>query len=86
MRADDVNEDDSSLIVKSATASKMLSIFRQMEEAATKEVIPDGPKPLKSFTPPPDYKGIFSVSTSVDFSFQCLLILFTCFFTRLCTK
>lgn len=70
MRADDVNEDDSSLIVKSATASKMLSIFRQMEEAATKEVIPDGPKPLKSFTPPPDYKGIFSGSTSGDFFFN----------------
>ncbi|KAI5735434.1 hypothetical protein M8J77_018239 [Diaphorina citri] len=57
VRAEDPIEDDSSLVVKSATASKMLSIFRQMEEAASKEVIPDGPKPLKSFTPPPDYKG-----------------------------
>ena len=38
------------------TARKMLSIFRQMEENATKEDIPDGPKPLKRFTPPPEDK------------------------------
>ncbi|CAA3004639.1 Hypothetical predicted protein, partial [Olea europaea subsp. europaea] len=57
VRADDQIEDESSVVVKSATASKMLSIFRQMEEEASKESLPDGPKPLKSFTPPPDYKG-----------------------------
>lgn len=32
----------------------MLSLFRQMEEKT--EEVPDGPKPLKCFTPPPDYK------------------------------
>uniref|UniRef100_A0A8D8X089 Xin actin-binding repeat-containing protein 2 n=1 Tax=Cacopsylla melanoneura TaxID=428564 RepID=A0A8D8X089_9HEMI len=57
VRADEPQEDDSQVVVKSATASKMLSMFRQMEEAASKEVVPDGPKPLKRFTPPPDYKG-----------------------------
>ncbi|KAL1456417.1 hypothetical protein WDU94_001148 [Cyamophila willieti] len=57
VRADEPVEDDSQVVVKSATASKMLSMFRQMEQEATKEVVPDGPKPLKRFTPPPDYKG-----------------------------
>ncbi|XP_043272862.1 xin actin-binding repeat-containing protein 2 isoform X11 [Venturia canescens] len=52
VRADDrVNE-----VVRTDTARKMLSIFRQMEEKATKEDIPDGPKPLKCFTPPPEDK------------------------------
>lgn len=37
---------------KSHTASKMLSMFRQLEEH--KEQRPTGPKPLKRFTPPPD--------------------------------
>lgn len=32
----------------------MLSLFRQLEERT--EEVPDGPKPLKCFTPPPDYK------------------------------
>ncbi|KAL0271311.1 UNVERIFIED_CONTAM: hypothetical protein PYX00_008442 [Menopon gallinae] len=41
-------------IIRTNTTSKMLSIFRQMEEKT--EEIPDGPKPLKCFTPPPDYK------------------------------
>ncbi|XP_075229512.1 uncharacterized protein LOC142329075 isoform X17 [Lycorma delicatula] len=53
IRSDDRVEDDS-VIKRSQTTSKMLSIFRQMEEA--KESVPDGPKPLKRFTPPPDYK------------------------------
>ncbi|GFG36649.1 hypothetical protein Cfor_02825, partial [Coptotermes formosanus] len=42
-------------VMKTNTAKKMLSIFRQLEENAAKEDIPDGPKPLKRFTPPPDY-------------------------------
>jgi hypothetical protein len=37
---------------KTHTASKMLSMFRQLEEH--KEQRPVGPKPLKRFTPPPD--------------------------------
>lgn len=32
----------------------MLSLFRQMEVATPS--VPEGPKPLKCFTPPPDYK------------------------------
>lgn len=53
VRSEDKLEDEE--VKKSNTAKKMLSIFRQMEENATKEDIPDGPKPLKRFTPPPDY-------------------------------
>ncbi|XP_076241819.1 uncharacterized protein LOC143183907 isoform X2 [Calliopsis andreniformis] len=52
VRADDrVNE-----VVHTDTARKMLSIFRQMEENATKKELPNGPKPLKRFTPPPEDK------------------------------
>ena len=52
VRADDRIDE----VVHTDTARKMLSIFRQMEEKATKEDIPDGPKPLKRFTPPPEDK------------------------------
>ncbi|XP_076759508.1 uncharacterized protein LOC143428486 isoform X3 [Xylocopa sonorina] len=52
VRADDrVNE-----VVHTDTARKMLSIFRQMEENACKKEVPNGPKPLKRFTPPPEDK------------------------------
>nr|XP_018902063.1 PREDICTED: transcriptional regulator ATRX isoform X13 [Bemisia tabaci] len=55
VRADDpVSNEADNALMKSQTTSKMLSIFRQMEEA--KDTVPDGPKPLKRFTPPPDYK------------------------------
>lgn len=52
VRADDPVDE----IVRTDTARKMLSIFRQMEENASKEELPDGPKPLKCFTPPPEDK------------------------------
>ncbi|XP_023244940.1 uncharacterized protein LOC106644885 [Copidosoma floridanum] len=52
VRAEDRAED----VVRTDTARKMLSIFRQMEEKATKEELPEGPKPLKRFTPPPEDK------------------------------
>ncbi|XP_049781625.1 glutamic acid-rich protein isoform X1 [Schistocerca cancellata] len=52
VRSDDKIEEE---IVRSKTTSKMLSLFRQLEENASKEDIPEGPKPLKRFTPPPDY-------------------------------
>ncbi|XP_078053259.1 uncharacterized protein LOC144478834 isoform X5 [Augochlora pura] len=52
VRAEDrVNE-----VVHTDTARKMLSIFRQMEENATKQEVPKFPKPLKRFTPPPEDK------------------------------
>ncbi|KAK9499706.1 hypothetical protein O3M35_002702 [Rhynocoris fuscipes] len=54
VRADDKLEEEET-VLKSQTTSRMLSMFRQLEEQ--KEVIPDGPKPKKCFTPPPDYKG-----------------------------
>lgn len=60
VRAEDpVNE-----VVHTDTARKMLHIFRQMEEQATKEDLPDGPKPLKRFTPPPEDK--FAKATASD--------------------
>lgn len=52
IRADDRIDE----VVHTDTARKMLSIFRQMEENASKEDLPDGPKPLKRFTPPPEDK------------------------------
>lgn len=39
---------------RSSTTTKMLSVFRQMEENERVHHSDDGPKPLKSFTPPPD--------------------------------
>jgi hypothetical protein len=43
-------------LVRSQTASRMLSLFRQMENEGSREHVPAGPKPLKRFTPPPDYR------------------------------
>lgn len=45
--------DDPTIAAKTHTASKMLSLFRQMEEKKHTSV-DTGPKPLKRFTPPPD--------------------------------
>ncbi|XP_061941788.1 uncharacterized protein LOC107996281 isoform X31 [Apis cerana] len=60
VRADDrVNE-----VVHTDTARKMLSIFRQMEENACKKELPNGPKPLKRFTPPPEDK--YAKATASD--------------------
>ncbi|XP_071449658.1 uncharacterized protein [Hetaerina americana] len=55
VRCEDRAEDESEVVVKSHTTTKMLSLFRQMEENANKDEVPEGPKPLKRFTPPPDY-------------------------------
>lgn len=49
-------EDRVDEVVHTDTARKMLSIFRQMEENACKKEVPNGPKPLKRFTPPPEDK------------------------------
>lgn len=49
---DDDDQDELELTGKTHTASKMLSVFRQLE--GHKEQRPVGPKPLKRFTPPPD--------------------------------
>lgn len=42
------------MAAKTHTATKMLSIFRQLEEKNANEPVPTGPKPLKRFTPPPE--------------------------------
>ncbi|KAK2586138.1 hypothetical protein KPH14_001411 [Odynerus spinipes] len=60
VRADDRVDE----MVHTDTARKMLSIFRQMEENACKEELPEGPKPLKRFTPPPEDK--FAKPTASD--------------------
>lgn len=62
VRADDRGEE----VVRTDTARKMLSIFRQMEEKATKEDLPDGPKPLKRFTPPPEDKLAKATASDTD--------------------
>ncbi|XP_063704343.1 LIM domain and actin-binding protein 1 isoform X2 [Culicoides brevitarsis] len=59
-------EDDSLVAAKAHTASKMLSLFRQMEEKKHTNV-DTGPKPLKRFTPPPDdNKRIYQDQDSAD--------------------
>ncbi|XP_031786195.1 uncharacterized protein LOC100120469 isoform X21 [Nasonia vitripennis] len=59
-------EDRAEEVVRTDTARKMLSIFRQMEENATKEDLPDGPKPLKRFTPPPEDKFAKATASESD--------------------
>lgn len=56
--------DETAELVKSNTTAKMLSLFRQMEVA--RPALPEGPKPLKCFTPPPDYKESETESESED--------------------
>lgn len=56
--------DETEQLVKSNTTAKMLSLFRQMEVA--RPTVPEGPKPLKCFTPPPDYKESETESESDD--------------------
>jgi len=56
--------DETAELVKSNTTAKMLSLFRQMEVA--RPSVPEGPKPLKCFTPPPDYKGSETESETDD--------------------
>lgn len=47
--------EDSVVAKQQHTATKMLNKFRQMEEELQKgEQVPQGPKPLKRFTPPPE--------------------------------
>ncbi|KAG8037088.1 hypothetical protein G9C98_004410 [Cotesia typhae] len=62
IRADDKVDQ----LVHTDTTKKMLSIFRQMEEKATKEDVPDGPKPLKRFTPPPEDKYAKLTASDTD--------------------
>lgn len=59
-------EDKVDQLVHTDTTKKMLSIFRQMEEKATKEDVPDGPKPLKRFTPPPEDKYAKLTASDTD--------------------
>ncbi|XP_050503097.1 uncharacterized protein LOC114338004 isoform X8 [Diabrotica virgifera virgifera] len=53
IRSDEI-ADDSEVARASHTASKMLSKFKQMEENFSRDPEPQGPKPLKRFTPPPE--------------------------------
>ena len=53
-----MNDEHLEAAEKTHTASKMLSMFRQLEEH--KEQRPVGPKPLKRFTPPPDSERRFT--------------------------
>ncbi|CAH0549095.1 unnamed protein product [Brassicogethes aeneus] len=53
VRSEEIVE-DTVVAKESHTASKMLNKFRQMEENLSREPTPQGPKPLKRFTPPPE--------------------------------
>ncbi|CAK1546766.1 unnamed protein product [Leptosia nina] len=44
---------DTNLAASRQTASRMISVFQKMEEQRHKQEEPQGPKPLKRFTPPP---------------------------------
>lgn len=41
-------------MVESQTTKRMLNLFRGIESGAANKAQPDGPRPLKAFTPPPD--------------------------------
>lgn len=62
--------DDQAIAKKSHTASKMLSLFRQMEEQKTHNQFDTGPKPLKRFTPPPsdDNRRVYNDSDGEDYT------------------
>jgi hypothetical protein len=51
-RNEKCSTDQDEILELQKTASKVLSMFRQMEE--NKDDKPFGPKPLKRFTPPPE--------------------------------
>ncbi|XP_049824878.1 F-actin-monooxygenase Mical isoform X4 [Aethina tumida] len=61
VRAEEYVE-DSVIAQETHTATKMLNKFRQMEENLSKEPQPQGPKPLKRFTPPPEPARVESSS------------------------
>ncbi|CAH2099273.1 unnamed protein product [Euphydryas editha] len=58
---------DAGLAASRQTASRMISVFRQLEERRDHPEELQGPKPLKRFTPPPDGEGRrFESSSSCD--------------------
>ncbi|RVE48733.1 hypothetical protein evm_006627 [Chilo suppressalis] len=53
VRSDENEPGDARLAADRHTASRMINVFRQMEEQQGRNTEPQGPKPLKCFTPPP---------------------------------
>ncbi|KAK7601195.1 hypothetical protein V9T40_008636 [Parthenolecanium corni] len=64
VRCEESVENEEEVLKKSNTTAKMLSLFRQLEEA--QEVVPDGLKPMKKFTPPPASSGTSSEEESEE--------------------
>ncbi|KAK2727064.1 hypothetical protein QYM36_007799, partial [Artemia franciscana] len=62
IRADDKIQDE----LPKDTTRKALSIFKQMEIEAAQQELASGPKPLKRFTPPPEYAGGDSENTPTN--------------------
>ncbi|XP_038219224.1 protein-methionine sulfoxide oxidase mical3a isoform X2 [Zerene cesonia] len=58
---------DTSLAASRHTASRMINVFREMEEQ-TRRPEPAGPKPLKRFTPPPPGEHTHTGDTSSEYS------------------
>ncbi|KAM3959928.1 uncharacterized protein ACR2FA_006066 isoform 2-T2 [Aphomia sociella] len=57
---------DAGLAADRHTASRMISVFRQMEEQLHKQEENQGPKPLKRFTPPPPGENNRHVDSSEE--------------------
>ncbi|XP_072945811.1 uncharacterized protein [Epargyreus clarus] len=59
---------DAGLAADRHTASRMISVFRQLEEQQHRPDEPQGPKPLKRFTPPPPGEENRHIDTSDEYS------------------
>lgn len=60
----EAGDEELEIAEKNHTASKLLSMFRQMEEQ--KEETPRGPKPLKRFTPPPSESRVYDSNSESE--------------------
>ncbi|XP_052745149.1 uncharacterized protein LOC112049602 [Bicyclus anynana] len=59
---------DAGLAASRQTASRMISVFRQMEEQRNRPDDQQGPKPLKRFTPPPPGEESRHADSSSEYS------------------
>lgn len=60
--------EDTSVAASRHTAQRMISVFRQLEDQQHKADEPQGPKPLKRFTPPPPGENNHQGDSSEEYS------------------
>ncbi|XP_077288363.1 uncharacterized protein LOC143912818 [Arctopsyche grandis] len=65
VREEDTTFVDSNIAQQRHTASRMINVFKKMEEDLKKDA-PQGPKPLKRFTPPPPGADYHAPSSSEE--------------------